>query len=212
MNVAKLTAKDAPLFDAFLVDLFPEAEMPSTNREVVTEALRETLDDMRLQPHHYTMSKCLQLIETMAVRHATMCVGASGTGKSSVWRAVKQAQSGPLRRLYADAFQPVVAHAINPKSLSLGELYGQYDMQANEWLDGVLSNTMRQCCTDKQANAHWLLFDAPVDTTWVESMNSVMVSVLCWRVVQLASLAKLVLRLHCVENCHLNTGKRFTKN
>ena len=32
---------------------------------------------------------------------------------------------------------------INPKSLGLGELYGQFDANTAEWTDGVLSYTVR---------------------------------------------------------------------
>jgi dynein heavy chain len=32
---------------------------------------------------------------------------------------------------------------LNPKSLSLGELYGEFDLSTNEWTDGVLSSVVR---------------------------------------------------------------------
>lgn len=35
---------------------------------------------------------------------------------------------------------------LNPKALSLGELYGEYDLNTNEWTDGVLSSVMRMAC------------------------------------------------------------------
>ena len=65
-------------------------------------------------------------------------------------------------------------YPINPKALSLGELYGEFDLNTNEWTDGVLSSVMRQTCADESSSQKWLLFDAPVDTLWIESMNSVM--------------------------------------
>ena len=37
-------------------------------------------------------------------------------------------------------------YPINPKSLSLGELYGEFELSTNEWTDGVLSSVMRQTC------------------------------------------------------------------
>ncbi|EDO34222.1 predicted protein [Nematostella vectensis] len=63
---------------------------------------------------------------------------------------------------------------INPKAVSLGELYGEFDLNTNEWTDGVLSSVMRQTCSDEKPEEKWILFDAPVDTLWIESMNSVM--------------------------------------
>lgn len=33
---------------------------------------------------------------------------------------------------------------------------------------------MRQTCADEKPDQKWLVFDSPVDTLWIESMNSVM--------------------------------------
>ena len=43
-------------------------------------------------------------------------------------------------------FQQVKDFPLNPKALSLGELYGEFDLNTNEWTDGVLSSVMRQTC------------------------------------------------------------------
>lgn len=56
----------------------------------------------------------------------------------------------------------------------MGELYGEFDLNTNEWTDGVLSSVMRQTCADEKLDQKWLVFDGPVDTLWIESMNSVM--------------------------------------
>ncbi|CAF4282090.1 unnamed protein product, partial [Rotaria sordida] len=37
-------------------------------------------------------------------------------------------------------------YPINPKAVSLGELYGQFNLATNEWNDGILSMIMRQVC------------------------------------------------------------------
>ena len=39
---------------------------------------------------------------------------------------------------------------MNPKALSLGELYGEYNLSTNEWTDGVLSSIMRTACAGTQ--------------------------------------------------------------
>ena len=63
---------------------------------------------------------------------------------------------------------------INPKALSLAELYGEFNINTNEWADGVLSSVMRTACSDEKKDHKWIIFDGPVDTLWIESMNSVM--------------------------------------
>ena len=44
---------------------------------------------------------------------------------------------------------------MNPKALSLGELYGEYDLNTNEWTDGVLSSVMRTACAGTQGVVGW---------------------------------------------------------
>ena len=47
-------------------------------------------------------------------------------------------------------------YPLNPKSMSLGELYGENDLSTNEWSDGVLSALMRTACagTDTKNTQH----------------------------------------------------------
>ena len=45
----------------------------------------------------------------------------------------------------------VKEYVINPKSVSLGELYGEFDLNTNEWTDGILSSVMRVTCSGKNA-------------------------------------------------------------
>lgn len=65
-------------------------------------------------------------------------------------------------------------YPLNPKTLSLGELYGEVNLGTGEWLDGVLSSIMRKICSDESSTKKWMLFDGPVDAVWIENMNSVM--------------------------------------
>jgi len=47
------------------------------------------------------------------------------------------------------------------------------DLQAtHEWQDGVLARIMRTACKDESPDQKWILFDGPVDTLWIESMNT----------------------------------------
>ena len=58
--------------------------------------------------------------------------------------------------------------------MSLGELYGQFNLATNEWNDGILSTIMRQVCSDEKLDRKLVLFDGLIDTSWIESMNSLM--------------------------------------
>jgi dynein heavy chain, axonemal len=69
---------------------------------------------------------------------------------------------------------PVTPYVINPKSITLNELYGAYDLATFEWSDGILSTIFKSCAEDSKPVEKWIVFDGPVDALWIESMNSVM--------------------------------------
>lgn len=70
------------------------------------------------------------------------------------------------------AHAQVHVHTINPLALSNDELYGCFEAATHEWQDGVLARIMRTVCKDEAPDQKWILFDGPVDTLWIESMNT----------------------------------------
>jgi dynein heavy chain, axonemal len=48
--------------------------------------------------------------------------------------------------------------ALNPKSITMGQLYGEFDVNTHEWTDGVLACYMRECSEVCQQQ-HWLAGD-----------------------------------------------------
>lgn len=74
-----------------------------------------------------------------------MILGSTCTAKTVTWKSLK----GTLTRLAQagkGSYVSAMEYPMNPKSLSLGELYGEYNLATGEWLDGVLSNIMRTVC------------------------------------------------------------------
>ncbi|KAF1380471.1 hypothetical protein PFLUV_G00164080 [Perca fluviatilis] len=173
MNIAKLASTDVPLFNGITQDLFPAVETPIIDYGKLKEAIEAELRQSGLQVTPFTITKVIQLYETKNSRHSSMLVGKTGSAKSVTWRTLQNALTS-LYQKGVPGFQLVQDYPLNPKAMSLGELYGENDLSTNEWTDGVLSSLMRSACADEKPDEKWIVFDGPVDTLWIESMNSVM--------------------------------------
>ena len=47
-------------------------------------------------------------------------------------------------------------------------------MQTREWIDGLMSSTMRSLGQIENTDPKWIILDGDLDANWIESMNSVM--------------------------------------
>ncbi|KAI4898373.1 hypothetical protein NFI96_012388, partial [Prochilodus magdalenae] len=173
MNIAKLTSTDLPLFNGIIQDLFPAVETPTIDYGKLKDTIEEELRQSGLQVTPFTMTKVIQLYETKNSRHSSMIVGKTGSAKTVTWRILQNTLT-TMHRKGEPGFNPIRECPLNPKAVSLGELYGEYDLSTNEWTDGILSSLMRAACADEKPDEKWIVFDGPVDTLWIESMNSVM--------------------------------------
>ncbi|CAM9286047.1 unnamed protein product [Ectocarpus sp. 6 AP-2014] len=72
------------------------------------------------------------------------------------------------------AWPQIKIGVVNPKAISIGELYGQFNPFTMEWRDGVGSSLMRRAATlgSKMSAEYWIVFDGPIDVVWVEAMNT----------------------------------------
>jgi len=52
-------------------------------------------------------------------------------------------------------------------------MFGAYDANM-EWHEGIVASLVRAAADDTSRDEKWILFDGPVDTLWIESMNSVL--------------------------------------
>uniref|UniRef100_A0A4W6G9Y8 Dynein axonemal heavy chain 10 n=1 Tax=Lates calcarifer TaxID=8187 RepID=A0A4W6G9Y8_LATCA len=167
MNLPKFVFEDVPLFLGLISDLFPGLDCPRVRYPNFNDAVEEILQENKYVILPNQVDKVVQMYETMMTRHTTMVVGPTGGGKSVVISTLCQAQTklGLHTKMYP----------LNPKAMSVIELYGVLDPDTRDWTDGILSNIFRDINkpTDKKER-RYILFDGDVDALWVENMNSVM--------------------------------------
>ena len=178
MNAPKFISQDFPLFNALMSDLFPGVEPPNVDYGKLQIAIEKELDLAGLQKVPGIIRKCIQCYESKLTRHGNMLVGGSLGGKTTAWTVLSKAM-GRLHKMGVEQndgslFQPVRPIIINPKAVPSANLYGEYDLQTFEWTDGVLAKVMREICQQEDLGEKWILLDGPVDTLWIESMNTVL--------------------------------------
>ena len=60
--------------------------------------------------------------------------------KTSIWRVLQTALTMMKEEIPDDPLGvKVIDFLINPKSILMGQLYGNFDPQTNEWTDGILA-------------------------------------------------------------------------
>uniref|UniRef100_A0A8C5GFM1 Dynein axonemal heavy chain 7 n=1 Tax=Gouania willdenowi TaxID=441366 RepID=A0A8C5GFM1_GOUWI len=172
VNEPKFLSHDIPLFNGIISDLFPDIELPKAKYELLLATVKECCKDDNLEPTEYFLKKIIQSYEMMKVRHGFMLVGEPFSGKTKVLHIL--AETLTRMKENHDEEEKVIYRTINPKAVTMGQLFGQFDMVSHEWTDGVVANTFREFASSPTTDRKWIIFDGPIDTLWIESMNTVL--------------------------------------
>ena len=177
-NIPRFLADDLPLFAGIIGDLYPNLEIPAVDYGALKLACEDALVRAGLQVVPRFVVKTIELYQTMNVRFGVMTVGPTGGGKSCCLRALQSAQGNLKEQKHQDTAmaQECRTYIFNPKCITMGELYGEFNPLTQEWTDGLGSTFIRGAVTltGQSDDYQWVVFDGPVDAIWIENMNTVL--------------------------------------
>ncbi|MBZ3886078.1 Dynein heavy chain 1, axonemal [Sciurus carolinensis] len=176
VNVPKFLQEDLKLFSGIVSDLFPTIREEETDYGILDKAIRKACEKSNLKDVEGFLIKCIQLYETTVVRHGLMLVGPTGSGKSNCYRILAAAMTSLKGQpsISGGVYEAVNYYVLNPKSITMGQLYGEFDLLTHEWTDGIFSSLIRAGAVASDTNKKWYMFDGPVDAVWIENMNTVL--------------------------------------
>ncbi|CAK86503.1 unnamed protein product (macronuclear) [Paramecium tetraurelia] len=155
VNKPKFIPNDVDLFMAITKDLFPDIKPVESNQLELEEACSE----LNCQMDKLFLSKIEELQNNINVRNGVMCIGETFSGKTTTIQVLAKALNCQIFKL-------------NPKSINTDQLYGFLDPDTRQWSDGVAPILIRENIEKPQRI--WIHFDGPVDSLWIENLNTVL--------------------------------------
>ncbi|CAK7310997.1 Dynein axonemal heavy chain 6 [Vulpes lagopus] len=154
-SLPKFLPKDAPHFEKIIRDFFPGATVSTANQIALEKAIFIATQQLGLQQWPAQKKKIIQFYNQLQTCVGVMLVGPTGGGKTTVRRILERALTlSPVEDLLSVTERESISQisgrkgkvdicVLNPKCITVSELYGQLDPNTMEWTDGLLSTAVR---------------------------------------------------------------------
>lgn len=203
INLPVLHPADSQLFKSLIKDLFPGVDCPTPTHAALRQAIAQMTSGQSMEYMAIAAqeAKVIELQEVMAVSQATIVLGATGSGKSTITEILMKA--GNMIKFEGS---PVCRRiTLNPKECDLNQLLGYYESETRMWHDGLFSSIFREVnnmarLAEEQARGRppvektVICFDGDMDSGWVETLNNVLD---CNRMLILGNGERIYLQDHC---------------
>ncbi|XP_039299157.1 dynein heavy chain 7, axonemal-like [Nilaparvata lugens] len=164
---------DASIFSDIISDMFlcedvPHHEFRGTHIAIIKKAC----SFQRVQASDNFVKKTLQTYQMMNVRHGLVLVGQPFCGKTTILHVLAEAIKLGISK--EGIVSSIAVRKLNPKAITIQQLYGYIDRTSNHWIDGIIPKLFRELLYRNTAEKKWVIFDGPVDAEWIENINTVL--------------------------------------
>ncbi|XP_068841823.1 dynein axonemal heavy chain 14-like [Capricornis sumatraensis] len=154
-SLPKFLPKDVLLFEKIMRDIFCGATVSKVNQIVLEKLIEIATQQLGLQQWPAQKERVIQFYNQLQACVGVMLVGPTGGGKTTVRRILEKALTlSPIEEFLSIEERNSISQIsgrrgkidiciLNPKCITLSELYGHLDPNTMEWADGLLSATIR---------------------------------------------------------------------
>ncbi|XP_069879248.1 LOW QUALITY PROTEIN: dynein axonemal heavy chain 14 [Dipodomys merriami] len=154
-SLSKFPPEDVPLFEKIIADIFPEVKVSKESHPSLEKAISISTKLLGFQHWPPQKEKIIQFYFQLQACVGVMLVGPTGGGKTAARKILEKVlillpiiDTLSITERRSTSKIPgrkgkVDICVLNPKCITLGELFGQLDPNTMEWTDGLLTAAIR---------------------------------------------------------------------